>query len=126
MVAGAGASQPGMLTGTVAGDSSHCSGSISGAGELQHGTASSGAAGAGGDVQTVPGLCVCIDLPCCQEGNAASPSCFALLITWPLICIAASLVRAQGELVAQQVIYAAGHDSPGMGGMGRTGSPRRG
>lgn len=115
----AGVGGRGWWQGTVAGDGSHCSGSIS---ALQRGTASSGTAGAGSDVQTVQGLLVCIDLPCCWEGNAASLSCFALLITWPLIFIAASLARAQGEPVTQ-VMYAVGHDSPGMD---RLGSPRRG
>lgn len=46
--------------------------------------------------------------------------CCALLITWPLIFIAASLARARGEPVTQ-VIYALGHESPGMGGMGSPG-----
>lgn len=80
----------GRWQGTVAGDGSRRSSSIS---EPQRGMASSGA---GGDVQTVPALLIHIDLPCCWEGNAASPCCFALLITWPLIFIAASLARALG------------------------------
>lgn len=88
MVAEAGASQPGGCSrgrwqGAVAGDGgSRCGGSIA---ELRYGTVRSGITGAGGDVQTVPGLLIPIDLPCCWGRNAAPLSCFALLITWPLI-----------------------------------------
>jgi len=102
----------GRWPGTVAGDGSRCCG-----------TASSGAAGTAVGVQTMPGLPVPIALPCCREGSAASPSCFALLINLALEFCCCLASESPGELAAPQVVYSAGHSSPGMG---RLGSPRRG
>lgn len=96
----------GQRQGTAAGDGSLAAAAPSrGAGELQRGTASSGA---GGDVQTVLGLVVRIDLTTLPGGERRLAELLRFINNLALDFYCCLISQSPGELVAQQVIYGEG------------------